>query len=89
MLFALAVTSSVQLVGIYLVFASLIIPALGSFGHRKSLLTGYMIGGTGYGVGLFLSSLMDLPSGAVIVWSIAVIALLFKFFSIFKNSHER
>jgi len=29
-LFAVAVTASVQMVGVYLVFASLIIPALGS-----------------------------------------------------------
>ena len=77
-LFALAVTSSVQLVGVYLVFASLIIPALGSIGHKKSLLTGFIIGTLGYGVGLIFSSLFDLPSGAVIVWSIAVIALLGK-----------
>lgn len=77
-LFALAVTSSVQLIGVYLVFASLIIPALGSVGHKKALLTGYIIGGSGYGVGLTLSSLLDLPSGAVIVWCIAGIALSFK-----------
>ena len=77
LLFALAVTSSVQLIGVYLVFASLIIPALGSVGHRNALLTGYLIGGLGYGLGLILSSLLDLPSGAVIVWNIAIIALLF------------
>ena len=77
-LFALAVTSSVQLIGVYLVFASLIIPALGSVGDRNKLRTGYLIGGTGYGVGLIVSSFLDLPSGAVIVWSIAVIALLLK-----------
>jgi len=78
LLFALAVTSSVQLVGVYLVFASLIIPALGSFGYKKTLLVGYAIGGTGYALGLILSSLIDLPSGAVIVWSIAIIAILVK-----------
>lgn len=81
LLFALAVTSSLQLVGVYLVFASLIIPALGSVGHKKKLWVGYTIGGAGYGLGLILSSLLDLPSGAVIVWSIACIAciaLLFK-----------
>ncbi|WP_428086645.1 metal ABC transporter permease [Candidatus Thioglobus sp.] len=78
LLFALAVTSSVQLVGVYLVFASLIIPALGGAGHKKALLLGYIIGGLGYGFGLILSSLLDLPSGAVIVWSIAIIAFLFK-----------
>jgi len=78
-LFALAVTNSVQLIGVYLVFASLIIPALGSLGHKKPLLIGFLIGATGYGFGLIGSSLFDLPSGAVIVWSIAITALLFKF----------
>jgi len=78
-LFALAVTNSVQLIGVYLVFASLIIPALGSMGHKKPLLSGFMIGAIGYGFGLIGSSLFDLPSGAVIVWSIAITALLFKF----------
>ena len=79
LLFALAVTNSVQLIGVYLVFASLIIPALGSVGRRRTVLTGYLIGASGYGLGLILSSLLDLPSGAVIVWSIAAIALLIKF----------
>ncbi|HID81067.1 MAG TPA: metal ABC transporter permease [Chromatiales bacterium] len=78
LLFALAVTNSVQLIGVYLVFASLIIPALGSAGNRKALLMGYVTGGSGYGLGLILSSLLDLPSGAVIVWSISGIAILFK-----------
>lgn len=77
-LFALAVTSSVQLVGIYLVFASLIIPAIGSLGHKKPILIGFSIGALGYGLGLALSSLFDLPSGAIIVWSISIIALAFK-----------
>lgn len=86
LLFALAITSSVQLIGVYLVFASLIIPSLGSAGHRKALLTGYVIGGSGYGLGLISSSLLDLPSGAVIVWSIAIIALLFKFIT--KSDHQ-
>ncbi|PHS72030.1 MAG: zinc/manganese transporter permease [Cycloclasticus sp.] len=86
LLFAVAVTSSVQLVGVYLVFASLIIPALGSVGHSKPLLIGYIIGGSGYGFGLIVSSLMDLPSGAVIVWSIAIIATLFKL--VMKNGYN-
>ena len=86
LLFALAVTSSVQLIGVYLVFASLIIPALGSVGHRNVLLTGYVIGVLGYGLGLIASSLLDLPSGAIIVWSIAIIALLVKF--VIKNDHK-
>jgi len=78
LLFAVAVTSSVQLVGVYLVFASLIIPALGSQGYtvKKSLIIAYCIGAFGYGLGLIVSSILDLPSGAVIVWMIGLIALL-------------
>ncbi|OUS08081.1 zinc/manganese transporter permease [Gammaproteobacteria bacterium 54_18_T64] len=78
LLFALAITSSVQLIGVYLVFASLIIPALGSIGSKNTLLSAYLIGAAGYGLGLILSALLDLPSGAMIVWSIAIMALLAK-----------
>lgn len=78
LLFAIAITSSVQLVGVYLVFASLIIPALGSRNYpaRSSQLIAYGIGAFGYGSGLIVSSLLDLPSGAVIVWMVAATALL-------------
>jgi zinc/manganese transport system permease protein len=67
--FALAVTQSVQLVGVYLVFASLIIPALAARGLRpaRRLAAGYGIGAVGYVVGLVLSSWYDMPTGAVIV----------------------
>ena len=72
-LFALAITASVQLVGVYLVFASLIIPALataGSAGARR-LIAAYAIGAAGYVSGLILSAVLDLPSGAMIVWTLA------------------
>lgn len=75
--FALAVTASVQLVGVYLVFSSLIIPALGTrqlSGKRRQLVA-YGIGALGYALGLALSALFDLPSGAVIVWTLAACAL--------------
>ncbi|WP_213955111.1 metal ABC transporter permease [Variovorax sp. dw_954] len=79
--FALAVTASVQLVGVYLVFSSLIIPALGTLGHSgaKRLRLAYGIGAVGYGLGLALSALLDLPSGAVIVWTLAACALVGSF----------
>jgi len=88
LLFALAVTSSVQLIGVYLVFASLIIPALGSRNYvvKKSLVIAYIIGALGYGLGLLASSILDLPSGALIVWMITCIALLSGFFST-KEQH--
>jgi len=72
-LFALAITASVQLVGIYLVFASLIVPALATYRHpKRRYLFAFAVGGTGYALGLLLSILFDLPSGAAIVWSMAV-----------------
>ncbi|MEJ8848936.1 metal ABC transporter permease [Variovorax rhizosphaerae] len=76
--FALAVTASVQLVGVYLVFSSLIIPALGTLGHAgtKRFVLAYGIGAAGYGLGLALSALLDLPSGAVIVWTLAACGLV-------------
>jgi zinc/manganese transport system permease protein len=76
--FALAVTASVQLVGVYLVFSSLIIPALATrsqTGRRRDLIA-YGIGAAGYALGLALSALFDLPSGAVIVWTLAACAIV-------------
>jgi len=72
-LFALAVTASVQLVGVYLVFASLIIPALATYRvARHRIGHALLIGVLGYAAGLLLSQWFDLPSGAAIVWSMAV-----------------
>ena len=75
--FAVTVTASVQIVGIYLVFASLIIPALATTGIRRGsrLMAGYAVGAIAYLVGIVVSFWMDLPTGAVIVWSMAAIGL--------------
>jgi len=76
--FALAVTASVQLVGVYLVLASLIIPALATRAQRGARRHGvaYGLGALGYASGLALSAVFDLPSGAVIVWALAAWALI-------------
>ena len=76
--FALAVTASVQLVGVYLVFSSLIIPALATRKETglKRYRNAYLTGVLGYGLGLALSAVLDLPSGAVIVWTLAACGLL-------------
>jgi zinc/manganese transport system permease protein len=76
-LFALAVTASVQLVGVYLVFASLIVPALATYRikHRR-MLYAFAIGIIGYAVGLLLSAWLDLPSGATVVWAMAASGVL-------------
>lgn len=77
-LFALAITASVQLVGVYLVFASLIVPALAtaSMQGKAQLITAYGVGISGYVLGLVLSAVFDLPSGAMIVWTLVASALL-------------
>lgn len=78
LLFAVTVTASVQLVGIYLVFASLIVPALAVRGMREALQLpmGYVIGALGYAVGLLFSAMFDLPTGPVIVCAlVAAMAL--------------
>jgi len=43
--------------------------------HLRELLAGYWLGAIGYLTGLALSALLDLPSGAVIVWTLALVAL--------------
>ncbi|BCT91671.1 ABC transporter [Lysobacter helvus] len=88
--FAIAITVSVQLVGVYLVFASLIIPALatvGGNGSRKQLITAYIIGIAGYVLGLALSAVFDLPSGALIVWLLAACGLLAQLVPAVRKMH--
>ena len=76
LLFALTITASVQLVGVYLVFATLILPALAIRNLSKfSIAYGYLIGVIGYLVGLIMAALLDLPAGAMIVYSLAITAL--------------
>jgi zinc/manganese transport system permease protein len=76
-LFALAVTVSVQLVGLYLVFATLIVPPLATRRMaRHRLAAAWAIGAAGYAAGLVVSTVTDLPSGPVIVWTLAAIAML-------------
>jgi zinc/manganese transport system permease protein len=76
-LFALAVTVSVQLVGLYLVFATLIVPPLATrrMTHGR-LVAAWALGAAGYALGLVLSTAFDLPSGPAIVWVLVVLALV-------------
>jgi zinc/manganese transport system permease protein len=75
-LFALTVTVSVQLVGLYLVFATLIVPPLGTRKMtRHRLAAAWAIGLAGYAAGLLLSTALDLPTGPVIVWTLVAFAI--------------
>jgi len=90
-LFALAITASVQLVGVYLVFASLIVPALATAGveGRLRLPLAYITGICGYVSGLILSAVLDLPSGAMIVWTLAGCGIVARLLMAWRGGNER
>ena len=76
--FAIVITASVQLIGVYLVFASLIVPALATRRLNSGWLSislGYTLGLGAYVIGLASSILWDLPPGPVIVWALVVLAV--------------
>ena len=76
-LFAIAVTLSVQLVGLYLVFATLIVPPLATRRMTKRRLpAAWALGAVSYAVGLLASTAADLPSGPVIVWVLVAAAVV-------------
>jgi zinc/manganese transport system permease protein len=76
-LFGCAVTVSVQLVGLYLVFATLVIPALSTYYARgQRYPRAYAVGVLGYAAGLLASLWWDLPSGSMIVCTIAASGVL-------------
>ena len=77
-LFAIVVTASVQLVGVYLVFTTLILPAVATYRHApgRQLTLGYALAIGSYIVGLGVSLVTDMPSSPVIVWAMGFLGLL-------------
>ena len=77
-LFALAITASVPLVGVYVVFASLILPALASVKASRPNLMAWLCGVGAVLFGILVSTWMDLPAGPflVIAYAIACLAVL-------------
>jgi zinc/manganese transport system permease protein len=78
--FGLVVTSSVHLAGVLLVFAYLVVPAVGSLlfaeGVGRRLAWGWAMGGAASGLGLVASYRFDLPSGATIVCAFGLLLVL-------------
>jgi zinc/manganese transport system permease protein len=75
--FACAVTLAVQLVGIYLVFATLIIPALATRQLGRSRIgAGYAVAALSYAGGLVLSMWSDLPAGPLVVCTMTILGLV-------------
>ena len=76
LMFAIAVTISVQLVGLYLVFTTLIVPALATRRWvRYRVAAAYAVSAGGYILGMVVSALTDLPAGPAIVWVMAALAI--------------
>jgi len=78
LLFAAAITSSVQLVGVFVVFASLILPALAATRSVRKLLVAWGCGITSVGAAIAISAFIDAPTGPVIVLSFAMTAVVIR-----------
>jgi len=86
-LFGCTVTISVQLVGLYLVFTSLVVPALSTYYARsRRLLKAYSVGVLGYAAGLLTSLWFDLPSGSMIVCTVIAVGALMSCFDRVRTS---
>jgi zinc/manganese transport system permease protein len=87
-LFAFVVTASVQIVGVYLVFSTLIVPAVAVYRWPKQqqLTVGLVMACASYVVGLAVSAVADLPSSPVIVWVMVLIGIMVH---LLKESHEQ
>lgn len=76
-IFALVVTASVQLAGVYVVFATLILPALAANKMRSRRARWAMIcGWTAILTGIAVSVWTDMPVGPVIVFACAAVMIL-------------
>jgi len=74
LLFALAITSSVQLVGVYVVFASLILPALAALKSACPHKTAWVCGVASVVFGIMMAAGLNLPVGPVVVLSYVITA---------------
>jgi len=78
--FGIVVTSSVRVVGVLLVFAYLVVPAVVSLlyaqGILRRLALGWSVGGASSALGLLASYRFDLPTGATIVCAFGLVLAL-------------
>lgn len=79
--FALLISLSLPLLGLYLVFATLIVPALAALrapdqGAAPRPRTAYAVGAGGYALGLAASWHWDWPSGPAVVLALVLVAVV-------------
>lgn len=75
--FAAVITASVQIVGVLLVFATLIMPALATqhAPPRWRLAIAFNLGTAGYILGLVVSAIFDVSAGAAIACALVLVAI--------------
>jgi zinc/manganese transport system permease protein len=78
--FGFVVTRSVSIAGVLLVFCYLIVPSVGAMMYAedigKRLVIGWTMGTVVSGLGVYLSLLLDLPTGATIVCTFGLVLVL-------------
>jgi len=79
--FAILITSSVQLVGVYVVFASLILPAICARNHKSPIIAAWLCGIAAVIMGMIFSIILDLPSGPLLVVSYVLTATIITFYT--------
>jgi zinc/manganese transport system permease protein len=87
--FGFVVTSSVKIAGVLLVFSFLIIPTIAALLFKESI-RGRLIFGWSFGIigslaGMFISILLDLPTGATIVVTFGVMLALLGLIKLVKR----
>ena len=85
-LFSLAITSSVQLVGVYVVFASLILPALAALKRIRPYKIAWISGLISVLLGILCSVIFDLPAGPILVVSYVIVTILIVLINKINNS---
>ena len=77
-IFPITITFSVQIAGIYLVFASLIMPAIATsqISGKNKLLCGYLVALISIILGLIFAVIFDLPTGPMIVSTYFIISIV-------------
>ena len=88
-LFSLAITSSVQLVGVYVVFASLILPALTALKKTRPYKIAWISGLISVLLGILCSVIFDLPAGPILVVSYVIVTILIVLINKMNNSSIR
>jgi zinc/manganese transport system permease protein len=63
---------------VYLVFTTLIVPALATYRHPvgRQLVVGYGLAMASYVIGLAASAILDLPASPVIVWAMFALGVI-------------